>query len=145
MAVSKRAGPDILYLSNAHSQKMKDLEANKEVNITFHDSKTQDWISITGTAATVSNTDPRIKEIHSAGVKAWFGDLGDGKHDGGPEDPRMTLIEVRAKYVVYYKTSVGALGMLKEVGGAMVTGKVANTGSLRELKEADLEKARSMS
>jgi general stress protein 26 len=145
MAVSKRSGPDILYLANAHSQKMKDLDSNKEVNITFHDSKTQDWISISGTATTISNTDQRIKELHNAGIKAWFGDLGDGKHDGGPDDPRMTLIEVKSKFVVYYKTSVGTLGMMKEVGGAMITGKVANTGVLRELKEADLEKARTMS
>lgn len=145
MAVSKRSGPDILYLANKHSQKIKDLDANKEVNITFHDSKTQDWISITGTATTVSNSDPRIKEIYSTGIKAWFGDLGDGKHDGGPEDPRMTLIEVKSKYAVYYKTTVGTLGMMKEVGGAVLTGKVANTGVLRELKETDLEKARTMS
>jgi hypothetical protein len=57
----------------------------------------------------------------------------------------MTLIEVKAKFVTYYKTEVGTLGMMKEVGVAAVTGKVANTGVLRELQEADLEKARTMS
>jgi len=145
MAVSKRSGPDILYLANAHSQKMKDLDSNKEVQITFQNTKTQDWISISGTASTISNSDPGIKELHSSAVKAWFGDLGDGKHDGGPDDPRMTLIEVKSKFATYYKTSVGTMGFMKEVGVAAVTGKVAETGVLRELQEVDLQKAREMS
>ncbi|KAF1956600.1 hypothetical protein CC80DRAFT_492130 [Byssothecium circinans] len=113
MAVAKRNGPDILYLANLHSTKFKDLSQNKECQITFQDTKTQDWISISGTATTTSNSDPRIKDLWSRGIRAWFGDLGDGKHDGGPEDPRMSLIEVKAKYATYYQTKVGTLGMVK--------------------------------
>lgn len=145
MAVAKRNGPDILFLANKHSQKFDDLSQNKEVQITFQDSKSQDWISISGTATTTSNSDPRIKDLWSRGIKAWFGDLGDGKHDGGPDDPRMALIEVKAKYATYYLTQTGTLGFVKEVGTAALTGKVAETGALRELKEGDLEKARTMS
>jgi general stress protein 26 len=144
MAIARRDGPDFLFLANAHAQKFTDLDQNKEVQITFQDTKTQDWISVSGTATTTSNSDPRIKEVWSRGAAAWFGDLGDGTHTGGPEDPRMTLIEVKSKYVTYYKTDVGMVGYLTEVVAANVTGGVANTGKLRELKEADLEQARSM-
>lgn len=143
MAVAKRSGPDLLFLANQHSRKFQDLSQNKEVQITFQDSKS-DWISISGTATTTSNSDPRIKELWNRGIRAWFGDLGDGKHDGGPDDPRMTLIEVKAKYAVYYKTEVGTLGFVKEVGTAAVTGKVAQTGVLRELKDSDIEEARKL-
>jgi general stress protein 26 len=97
MAVSKRSGPDFLFLANKHSNKITDLQKNKEVNLTFHNNSNQDWISVTGEAVKVTNEDPRIKEIYSKTVSAWFGDLGDGTHDGGPEDPRMCLIEVRSK------------------------------------------------
>ncbi len=97
MAVAKRSGPDFLFLANAHSQKFSDIEQNKVTNVYFHDSTTQDWISVTGETVVSSNDDKRIKEVYTQGVKAWFGDLGDGKHDGGPEDPRMKLIEVKAK------------------------------------------------
>jgi general stress protein 26 len=142
MAVARRDGPDFLFLTNKNSQKYSDLEAKKEVQITFQDSKTQDWISVTGTAVTLSNSDPRIKEVWSRGAAAWFGDLGDGKHDASADDPRMTLIEVKSKYVTYYLTQVGLLGYAKEVVGAAVTGGVANTGVIRELSEQDLEKAR---
>ena len=97
MAVAKRSGPDFLFLANANSQKFDDIENNKVANIYFQDSSTQDWISITGEAVTSSNDDPRISEVYSKAVSAWFGDLGDGTHTGGPEDPRMKLIEVQAK------------------------------------------------
>ncbi|KAI5196349.1 blue light-inducible protein-like protein Bli-3 [Aureobasidium subglaciale] len=143
MALAKRTGPDFLFLANAHSQKFKDIEANKEVNISFQDTKSQDWISVTGTATTASNSDPRIKEVWSRGAAAWFGDLGDGVHNGTAEDPRMSLIEVKSKYISYYKTTVGAIGYLKEVVAANVTGGVANTGNLRQMKEDEISKARS--
>lgn len=97
MAVAKRTGPDFLFLANAHSQKFDDLEKNKIATISFHNSSTQDWISVTGEAVTTSNDDPRIKEIYTKTVSAWFGDLKDGVHTGGPEDPRMKLIEIQAK------------------------------------------------
>ena len=144
MAVAKRNGPDFLFLANKHSTKFSDLDQNKEVQISFQDAKsTQNWISISGIATTTSNSDPRIKDIWSRPVKAWFGDLEDGTHTGGPEDPRVTLIEVKSKYVTYYQTDVGLLGYVKEVVGAAATGGVANTGKIRELSGQDLDKARS--
>ena len=97
MAVSKRSGPDFLFLANAHSQKFEDIEKNKVISIAFHDKLNQDWISVTGEMAASSADDPRIKEIYSKSVKVWFGDLGDGVHDGSATDPRMKLIEVKSK------------------------------------------------
>ena len=144
MAIAKRSGPDFLFLANTHSQKFSDLSHSSTVSITFQNSSTQDWVSISGTATKTDNKDPRIKEIYKPGVNAWFGDLGDGVHTGGPEDPRMAVIEVKTNYVVYWKSEVSMLGYAKEVVQAAVTGKVANTGALRELKEAELEKARQL-
>jgi hypothetical protein len=171
MAIAKRTGPDFLFLANAHSQKFNDLENGPpEAAITFVNSSNQDWVSITGECVTSDNSDPRIKEIWSKGTKAWFGDLGDGVHTGGPEDPRMKLIEIRAKCeflffffwtpsrvingfhlltywnflldISYWKHEVGALGFMKEIAGANLTGGVAVTGSLREIKGEELEQAR---
>lgn len=160
MAVAKRTGPDFLFLANAHSQKFDDLEQNKEACIIFHNSTNQDWISVSGTATTTKNDDPRIKEIYSKPVSAWFGDLKDGVHDGSPNDPRMKLIEIKAKCkslqnvacssdadkafadISYWKHDVSMLGYAKEVGQATFTGGVANTGTLREMKSDDIEQAR---
>ncbi|KAH9825877.1 bli-3-like protein 2 [Teratosphaeria destructans] len=141
MAVAKRSGPDFLFLANAHSRKFVDLEKNGEAQVIFHNNSSQDWISVSG-IATTSSSDPRIREIYSSGVKAWFGDLKDGVHDGGPSDPRMKLIEVKAKYISYYKSESGMLGAAKEIIGANLTGGVANTGVLREIKGNELDQAR---
>ena len=142
MKVSKRDGPDFYFLANHHSQKFEDLNNDKTALITFQNSSTQDWISVTGEVTHISNDDPRVKEMYTKGGSAWFGDLGDGVHTGGPEDPRMTLIEVKAKYVAYWKSKVSSLGFMKETTQAAITGKVADTGFQRHLTEEDLKNAR---
>ena len=141
MALAKRAGPDLLFLANINSQKFKDLEQDKTAQVTFQDSG-ENWVSVTGTVTTASNDDPKIKEIYSKGVNAWFGDLGDGVHTGGPEDPRMAMIEVKAKYIAYWKSTRTTIGFVKEVTQASMTGQVADTGVNRELTEEDIEVAR---
>ncbi|MCJ1467354.1 hypothetical protein MMC07_005978 [Pseudocyphellaria aurata] len=142
MAVAKRVGPDFLFIANKHSRKFEDIENSKEALVTFQNSSTQDWVSITGTITVASNDDPRIKELYNPALSAWFGDLGDGVHTGKAEDPRMALIEVKSKYISYWNSKVTSLGFLKEVGLAALTGKVADTGIQRELLEKDIEAAR---
>ncbi|KAI4126812.1 MAG: hypothetical protein LQ347_004826 [Umbilicaria vellea] len=142
MAIAKREGPDFYFLANTHSQKFSDLEASKEVLLTFQNSSSQDWVSVTGTATTVSNNDPKIKELYTPMVSAWFGDLGDGVHNGTADDPRMAMIEVKSKYVAYWKKTVTSIGYMAEVAQAAMTGKVANTGVQRQLTEDDLQHAR---
>lgn len=45
--------------------------------------------------------------------------------------------------ISYYKTEAGALGYVKEVVAANVTGGVANTGKLRQMHESEISSARS--
>ncbi|KAI4254277.1 MAG: hypothetical protein LQ352_003193 [Teloschistes flavicans] len=142
MAVAKRVGPDILYLANIHSQKFQDMEKDKTVQVTFQNSTSQDWVSISGTAVTTDNADPRIKQVYSKGVNAWFGDLGDGVHTGMPEDPRMALIEVKAEYITFWKSTSSLPGFIKEVAQASMTGQVADTGVNRQLFDKDIQAAR---
>lgn len=143
MGIAKRAGPDLLFLANKNSQKFKDIESSSgEVQVSFQDLKTQDWVSVTGKASVHGNDDPRVKELYGPFLAAWFGDLGDGKHDATKDDPRIALIEVKSMYIAYWKTTVGTLGFIKEVAGGAMTGKVAQTGLLRHLTEEDIEQAR---
>lgn len=142
MAVAKREGPDFLFLANNHSTKFSDLANEKTAQLTFQNSSSQDWASISGTVVTTSNDDPRIKELYSKGTSAWFGDLGDGVHNGTPEDPRMAIIELKAKYISYWKATVGTLGFIKEVAQASMTGKVADTGVQRQFLQDDIEAMR---
>ena len=137
MAIAKRDGAKLLFLANKHSRKFADLEGNKSVFVTFQNSS-KDWISMAGTASTVSASDPRIKDIFSSAVSAWFGDLGDGVHTGKADDPRLALIEVTPQHVKYYKHEMSSVGAMAEIGAAAMTGRIAKTGVLRELQEAQL-------
>ncbi|KAL8675465.1 MAG: hypothetical protein Q9168_000166 [Polycauliona sp. 1 TL-2023] len=142
MAVAKRVGPDFLFLANNHSEKFKDLKNDKTAQVTFQNSSDMSWVSVTGEAVTTSNDDPRIKQVYSKGVNAWFGDLGDGVHTGMPEDPRMTLIEVKANHITYWKSTSTFPGFIKEVAQASMTGQVADTGINRKLTDKDIQNAR---
>jgi general stress protein 26 len=75
---------------------------SKTVNISFYDQSSTNWISISGTA-TISDDKERIRSVFSTTTKAWFGDLGDGIHTGGPEDPRVSLIEVVPSEIRYVR------------------------------------------
>ena len=138
----QREGPDFLFLANTHSTKFSDLSHASTAQLTFQNSSSQDWVSISGNVTTTSNSDPRIKSLYSKGTAAWFGDLGDGVHTGTPEDPRMAVIELKAKYISYWKSTVGMLGFVKEVAQASMTGAVADTGVQRQFVEADIEAMR---
>lgn len=60
-------------------------------------------------------------------------------HNGTAEDPRLALLEVKAKYVAYWKCTVSSLGFAKEVVQASLMGSVANIGLQRELTPEDIE------
>ncbi|KAL8746037.1 MAG: hypothetical protein Q9190_001904 [Brigantiaea leucoxantha] len=141
MAVAKRVGPDFLFIANINSRKFSELDKDPTIQLTFQNSS-MDWVSISGKATTRSNDDPRIKEVYSKGVNAWFGDLGDGIHTGMPEDPRMALIEVKSHYITYWKGTRTSAGFVKEVAQASLTGQVADTGVQRELKDDSIQMAR---
>lgn len=126
---------------NANSA-TEDLDSDKTAQITFQDSSSQNWASITGKATVTDNSDPRIKELHGAFSSAWFGDLGDGVHNGTADDPRVALIEVKADYITYWLSTSTKLGFLKEIAESTMTGQVATTGVTRELKKEAVEKAR---
>ena len=54
----------------------------------------------------------------------------------------MALIELKAGYITYWKSTVGTLGFLKEVAQASLTGQVADNGVLRQFGEEDIEAMR---
>lgn len=120
----------------------EDLESDKTAQVTFQDSSSQNWASITGKVVVADNSDPRIKELNNAFSSAWFGDLGDGVHNGTADDPRVALIEVKAEYITYWLSTSTTLGFLKEIAQSNLTGQVATTGVTRELKKQAIEKAR---
>lgn len=87
----------------------------------------------------------KVRKYYSPGLKAWLGDLGDGKHDGGPEDPRILLIKVNAKTAQYAisASSLGSVGGFVEFAKGVATGEAPKVNKLRYLDESELEQWRS--
>lgn len=137
----QRDGPDFLFFANNHSDKFADLKNSSTVQLTFQNSSSQDWASITGTASS-SSSDPRIKELFGKSAAIWYGDLGDGVHNATADDPRVSLIELKPTYITHWKSTVGSVGFMKEAAVAAATGEVAVTGLNRRFEGKDIEALR---
>jgi hypothetical protein len=83
-----------------------------------------------------------VRKYYSPTLKAWMGDLEDGKHDGGPEDPRIILIKVKALTAQYAISKKTMIGSAIEVAKGAITGEAASVNKLRHLSEGELQQWR---
>jgi len=136
-------GVDFIFHANSESGKTDDLDANSEINLGFLNNSGE-WASISGTAAVETDRE-KVHKWYSPALKAWIGDLGDGKHDGGPDDPRVILIKVTSKTVQYAisRNMTGAIGSTIELVKGVVTGEAPQVNKLRHINEEELQQARS--
>ncbi|CZT14486.1 probable blue-light-inducible Bli-3 protein [Ramularia collo-cygni] len=143
MAVAGQEGKgvDLIFHTNTESGKTDDLDSSPDVNVGFIDSAGE-WASISGKAK-IETDRARVREHYSPALKAWLGDLGDGKHDGGPEDPRIGLIRVSAKTITYAISRKNFISSAIEVAKGAVTGESPQVNKLRHLEESELQQWRS--
>ena len=100
----RTAGADLWFMTNAETEKFEELAVDPHVNVAYYSDRTREWVSVSGHAILSKDRD-LIDSLYTPDWKAWLGDQGDGKHDGGPHDPRIALILVEAESVVYSKTN----------------------------------------
>lgn len=141
LAAKEGGGIDLLFHTNTESGKTDDLQSDPTINIAFLN-PSGEWASISG-EATITTDREKVRKYYSPGLKAWLGDLGDGKHDGGPEDPRIGMIAVKAKTATYAIVNQNAVGRAMEIAKGMVTGSAPNVNKLREITEKELDEWRS--
>jgi len=142
MAVGAKesGGVDLLFFTNTESGKTNDLDADSSTNVAFLDSSGQ-WASISGTAS-IDTDRAIIKKHYSRQLKTWMGDLGDGKHDGGPDDPRIGAIRIKSKTITYSFFKRSAVGRTVEIAKGAVTGETPGFNYIREFDEAELNQWR---
>lgn len=94
--------------------------------------------------ATIETDREKVKKYYNPSLKAWLGDLGDKVHDGGPNDPRIGIIKVKAITASYAlsKGSVVTRGI--EIAKGAVLGTTAHVNKLREISRAELEQYRAV-
>jgi hypothetical protein len=84
-----------------------------------------------------------VKEHYNPTLKAWLGDLGDGKHDGSENDPRIGIIRVKTVTVTYSIASKNFLSRVVDVAQGTLTGNMPAINKLREISESEVKSWRS--
>ncbi|KAL2754218.1 hypothetical protein ACRALDRAFT_2109230 [Sodiomyces alcalophilus JCM 7366] len=140
LAATESGGIDLLFHTNTETHKMDEITGDPHVNISFLNSA-GDWASVSGVSSIVTDRD-LVKKHYSPALKAWVGDLGDGKHDGSENDPRIGIIRVKANTVTYAVNNRTALGRIFQVAEGIVTGSAAHVNSLREISVPEIERWR---
>jgi len=143
LAAKESGGIDLLFHTNTESGKTDSLAGDPHINISFL-SSSGEWASIAGDASVETDRE-LVRKHYSPALKAWLGDLGDKKHDGGPEDPRIGVIRVKARAVTYAISHKSAISRGVEVAKGVVTGNAAQVNSLREITEEELTQWRGVS
>lgn len=135
-------GVDYLFHSNSESGKTDDIkEGGSVVNLGFLNNSGE-WASVSGNAKIESDRE-LVKKYYSPALKAWIGDLGDGKHDGGPEDPRIVLIRVQAQTAQYSISKRTMIGSFVELAKGVATGEAPDVNKLRHLSDSEIQQWRS--
>lgn len=131
---------DFWYVTDGDTHKLDELEQDSHVNLSFYRDRTREWVSVSGVAR-VSRDREQIRRLYKPDWKAWFGDEG-GARDGGPDDPRLTLVLVDAESVVYMVNDTPRPVVLFEVVKAMVTGSTPDVGSVRVVSGGEMRAGR---
>lgn len=111
------------------------------MNISFLNA-TGEWASVSGTSSIITDRDV-VRKYYSQQLKTWLGDLGDGKHDGGPEDPRIGVIKVEANTITYAISRGNFVSRGVEMVQGAVTGNAAQVNKLREISQDEIKQYRS--
>jgi len=137
MSTQKRINEaDLWFVTDADTNKLDELQMDPHVCCSYYNNKSREWVSVSGVAR-ISRDKKKIHELYKPDWKAWFGDEG-GARNGGPEDPRLTLIFVDADSVVYMKNDKPRPLILWEVVKGMVTGSTPDIGEVRHIGGGEL-------
>ena len=133
MATQKRAaGADLWFVSREGTAKLRDIEADPHVNLSYYKDRTREWVSVSG-LATVSRDRAKIRELYAPDWRMWFGEEGDPRH-GTPDDPRMVLIGVDVHAAVFLEMDKPQPVVLFELVKGWVTGEEPDLGEMHRIE-----------
>ncbi|WWD19795.1 hypothetical protein CI109_104259 [Kwoniella shandongensis] len=121
----------------------KDAEVKNDSHVNLNaDGMTQNkgWVSIAG-KATRSTDRELVKHLYTPTLKAWFADKGDGVRDGSPNDPRLTVLEVKVDEIRHFHQVKTTLGTITDVVASTITGSTATPGEVRTITGEEIASA----
>ncbi|KAH8900280.1 hypothetical protein GQ53DRAFT_214556 [Thozetella sp. PMI_491] len=142
LAAQETGGVDLLFHTNTESGKTDDLAADSHINVAFI-TPSGEWASISGNAEILTDRS-LVKKHYSPLLKAWLGDLGDGVHDGGEEDPRIGIIRVKTISATYAINRKNIISRAIDIAQGAATGKPASVNKLRQVTESEIKEWRAV-
>jgi general stress protein 26 len=133
---ARRSGTDLWFMTSIESGKIDEIAADPQVNLGYYKDGTREYVSVSGRAR-VTQDRALVRELYQPDWKAWLGDEG-GDRNGGPDDPRIALIEVQADSAYYLKSTQPRLIALFNVAKAIATGEPPKVGDMGKLDRAEL-------
>ncbi|KZW00251.1 hypothetical protein EXIGLDRAFT_738804 [Exidia glandulosa HHB12029] len=126
-----------MFVFNNVSHKGEEIEADSHVNLSFYDSSTTNWASVSG-KANIINDPAKIKENWSSFMKGYFGKV-DSQHPGNENDPRVSLIEVVPENIRYWVATSNKLVQSVKTAASAITGSGDPPGELRIITSQELQ------
>jgi general stress protein 26 len=140
MQVQERtSGTDLWFVTDLEANKLDELANDPHVNLGFYNNRSREWVSVSGKAI-ISRDRDLVHAMYKPDWKAWFPEEGEGR-DGGPDDPRISLVLVEALSVIYFRKTRPQPVVLFEIAKGMMTGSTPKLGEERMLGAREIEKA----
>jgi general stress protein 26 len=133
---ARRAGTDLWFMTSVESGKLDELIADPRVNLGYYKDGSREYVSVSGQAR-VTQDKALIHSLYKSDWKAWLGDEG-GERNGGPDDPRIALIEVKAESASYLRVTEPRVVSLFKLAKSLVTGDPPNIGDAGQVKREEL-------
>ena len=125
----RSAGADLWFVTYEGAKKLKEIERDSHVNLTYYKDRTREWVSISGRAK-ISRDRKKIRELYKPDWRAWFGDNG-GPDAGTPDDPRMVLIGVTITSATFMEQDKPTPVVVFELIKGIITKKPPSLGKER--------------
>ena len=134
MATQKRAlGADLWFVTLDTAPKLRDLDNDPHVNLSYYKDRTREWVSVSGVAS-VTKDRAKIHELYAPDWKMWFPKEGDPRH-GTQDDPRMVLIGVDVHAAVFLEVNKPQPVVLFEVVKGWLTGATPDLGEVHTIRK----------
>ncbi|WP_024511207.1 pyridoxamine 5'-phosphate oxidase family protein [Bradyrhizobium sp. ARR65] len=112
----------IYFLTDARQHKDEEIARAPAVNLSFADTGSQKYVSVSGTAA-VSNDRNKIRELFSTPARAWWNDA---------NDPNIRVLKIRPEQAEFWE-SPGKLVAYTKMAAAVVSGTRPEIGGNRKV------------
>ncbi len=135
MATQKRAeGADLWFVAVEGSGKLREIESDPRVGLSYYKDRTREWISVSGLARLSRDRDT-IRELYAEDWSIWFPDDGDPLA-GTPDDPRFVLIGVDVHAASFLRQDRPQPVVVFEIARSLVTGDTPELGETQRIEPA---------